>query len=107
MGSRVDKLNKMVGSALSPILNQHVDNSLFGLVTITKVIVAPNLASAKVWVSCIKNNDKFLEFIKGKMYMIQGDLNKHMHLKRNPRIMFKIDENPDYVNKIEDLLANL
>lgn len=104
MSDRTKKLANLIQHEIAPILFQEVDERHFGLITIKKVDVSRDISIAKVWVSCMQNAQDFDKEIAKHVYKIQQNLNKYMHSKKVPKLIFKIDDTSEYVSKIEELL---
>lgn len=104
MSDRTLKLANLIQHEIAPVLFQEVDERHFGLITIKKVEVSRDISIAKVWVSCMKNENDFEKEIEKHVYKIQQKLNKYMYSKKVPKLVFRIDDTSAYVDKIEGLL---
>lgn len=104
VSDRIRKLNHLIQHEIAPLLLQEIDESQFGLITVKKVEVSRDLSIAKIWVSCMLNPEDFEAEANKHVYKIQQALNKHMHSKKVPKIIFKNDNTSEYVAKIENLL---
>lgn len=94
------KLNTAMSKDLSEI-------SGLGLVTVSKVIVSPDLKLAKVYLSFLGNKlpvDECLEKINNKKKHIRFILAKHIVLKYMPDLNFYHDDTIEYADKIQRLL---
>ena len=81
-----------------------------GLVTISKVIMAPDLKLAKVYLSFLANKepvDKCLEKINIKKRHIRFLLAKHIVLKYVPELMFYHDDTIEYADKIQKIFNEI
>jgi ribosome-binding factor A len=82
-----------------------------GMVSISKVMVTPDLLEARIHLSFFKIEDPkaLLQGIKEKTGELRGTLgNKLRHqLRRIPELQFFIDDTLDHVSKIEDLLNKI
>lgn len=114
--NRIAKVNSLVQKELGPILHEFLDWQN-GLVTITKVDTSKDMKWAKVWISIFNPQDgtksftesdkKILDFLEKNIYDVQGELNKHFHTKIIPKISFKLDTSPRYVEHIDELLREV
>ena len=123
--NRIAKVNSLVQHELGPILHEFLDWHN-GLVTITKVDTSKDMKWAKVWISIFNSNPtrkgvgkqkinvsnevidkKVLDFLADNIYDVQGELNKHFHTKIIPKISFKLDVSPRYVEHIDELLREV
>lgn len=94
------KLNTAMSKDLSEI------NGL-GLVTISKVIISPDLKLAKIYLSFLGNKEPIdicLERINSKKKHIRYILAKHIILKYMPDLVFYHDDTIEYADKIQKLI---
>ncbi len=83
-----------------------------GLVTITRVEAAPDLSSARVFVSVLDNTDpgavttvvKALDGAKGH---VRSEISSRMHIRRAPELIFVEDDNAAYADHINKMLRQL
>lgn len=97
------KLNSAMSKDLSEI-------SGLGLVTISKVLVSPDLKLAKIYLSFLGNKepvDVCLERINNKKKHIRFILAKHITLKYMPDLNFYHDDTIEYADKIQKLLNTI
>jgi len=97
------KLNTAMSKDLSEI------NGL-GLVTISKVIMSPDLKLAKIYLSFLGNKEpveKCLEKINNRKKHIRYLLGKHIILKYMPDLVFYHDDTLEYADKIQKLINNI
>jgi len=78
-------------------------------VTVARVDTTRDLRYARVFVSVFpeKKFGKTMEFLRKRLYLIQGSLNKKLHMKPLPRIEFVADKTEAEADKIEKLLKEL
>jgi ribosome-binding factor A len=97
------KLNTAMSKDLSEI------NGL-GLVTISKVLISPDLKLAKVYLSFLGNKepvDICLERINNRKKHIRYLLAKHIILKYMPDLAFYHDDTIEYADKIQKLINDI
>lgn len=94
----------MIQHEIAPLVLEEIDASHFGLLTVKKVETSRDLSIAKIWVSCMQNAEDFEKEACKHIYKIQQSLNKAMCSKKVPKLVFKIDDTSEYVEKIEKLL---
>lgn len=105
--NRIAKVNSLIEKELGPVLHEFLDWQK-GLVTITKVDTSKDMKYAKVWISIFNGDDnKILDFLTKNIYDIQGELNKNFVTKIIPRINFKLDTSPRYVQHIDELIREV
>lgn len=98
-----DKLNSAMSKDLSEI-------SGLGLVTISKVIMTPDLKRARVYLSFLGNKEpveKCLEKINTKKKHIRYILAKHIVLKYMPELFFYYDDTIEYADKMQRLINEI
>ena len=112
--NRIAKVNSLIQHELGPVLHEFLDWQK-GLVTITKVETSKDMKWAKIWISIFdpsskdtaESDKKIMDFLTKNIYDIQGELNKHFHTKIIPRISFKLDVSPRYVEHIDELIREV
>lgn len=105
--NRIAKVNSLIQHELGPVLLEYLDWQN-GIVTISKVETSKDMKWAKVWISILNgDDDKILDFLSKNIYDVQGELNKHFHTKIIPRISFKLDTSPRYVEHIDELIRKV
>jgi len=109
MSSRIQKINELIRVSTAEIIGREVEFPLGVFLTVTKVDTTADLRYARVFVSVFpeKKFGKTMELLKKKVYMIQGLLNKKLHMKPLPRIEFVSDKTEVEADKIEKLLKEL
>jgi len=109
---RQEKISRLIQRDLSEIFTLESRN-LFNssMITVTKVVVTPDLSIAKVYLSLFATNDKeaLLTTIKTHTKLLRGQLGNRIHLQLRviPELHFYIDDSLDYIEKIDNLLSDL
>lgn len=105
------RLNQDIKRELIDIVSAMKDPRLKeGLLTITRVEAAPDLSSAKVYVSVLGGQEgtkvavEALEKAKGH---VRSEIASRMHIRRSPELFFVPDDNAAYAAHINDLLKDL
>ncbi len=108
MSQRIKRVNELLREEISEILLREVD---FGdtLVTITEVNTSPDLRQAKIKISVnpIEKNESALKIIKNNIYKLQQALNKKLHLKFVPKIIFEIDQAEAKAQRLEEIFKEI
>lgn len=109
MSYRTQQINSVIQHQIAELIQREIDKDLFGLVTVTLVDTSKDLSNCKVWISTMKKEKRkeLLRELNKQIYKIQKTINRNLYCKKVPKIIFKIDENPDYVDNIENKLKNL
>ena len=112
MGLRQEKFGKQVQRDLSELFNIKKNDWLGGaFVTISNVLVSPDLGHVKVYLSLYNNPNR--SAIMSKLELCNKDIRHSLaqrlrnNLKKMPEIHFYEDDTLDYVAKMEDLLKSL
>ena len=107
------RVNQEVLRELSSIIRDEVhDPRIDPFTSVVDVYVAPDLKTAKVWVSVLGNEESQKETLKGlnsAAGFIRGRLAHTMNLRNTPELTFVVDQTIEYgVNmskKIDDVIA--
>ena len=100
-----------VGGSLQQVIaeavERKVDDPRLGFVTITHVEAAPDLRTAKVFVSVLGGNEnasiQSVAALKDAASLIQREIASHMRIKWTPRLSFVSDNTPeraDYITRL-------
>ena len=101
------EIKHKLNSAMSKDLSEISD---LGMVTISKVIVSPDMKLAKIYLSFFGNKepiDVCLERINSKKKHIRYLLAKHISLKYMPDLNFFHDDTIEYADKIQKLINTI
>ena len=101
------EIKHKLNSAMSKDLSEISD---IGMVTISKVIVSPDMKLAKIYLSFLGNKEPIdicLERINSKKKHIRFLLAKHISLKYMPDLNFYHDDTIEYADKIQKLINTL
>lgn len=63
----------------------------FWLITITEIVISPDLSYLDVWVSAFKNEDILAKTLAKKNWVIQSRYNKAINIRKLPRIRYRYD----------------
>jgi ribosome-binding factor A len=109
MPTRVNRVNELIRSSIAQIISREVELPLGNFVTVVKVDTTADLRYARVFVSVFpeKRFGKTIDILRKRLYLIQGALNKKLHMKPLPRVEFVADKTEAEADKIEKLLKEL
>ncbi len=112
-GKNRGRLNQDLKREIIDIVNGMKDPRLKqGLLTITRVEAAPDLSTARVFVSVLdaKKPQAVHEVVKAldsaKGY-VRSEIAAHMHIRRAPELIFMEDDNAAYADHINQVLRTL
>lgn len=109
MGQRLEKINSLIQNNISEILVKNLSLKLGVFLTVSKVDTTPDLRYTRISLSVFpeKETNYVLETLKKEKYMLQGSLNKKLHMKPLPKIVFIIDPTEARADEIEKILRDL
>lgn len=108
--NRMDKVNETLKKEISHIIDQDLKNqNITGLISVTKVKTAPDLRTARVYISLLNSKSKknTLEGIKKASGYIRTEIAKRVNLRYTPELIFEIDESMEYGARIENILKEI
>jgi len=109
MSLRIERVNELIKTSIAEIMAREAEMPPGVFVTVAKVDTTRDLRYAQVFVSVFPEN-KFgnaIKILSKKLYILQGSLNKKLHMKPLPRIEFVSDHTEAEADKIEKLLREL
>lgn len=120
-GRRIARVEKEVHNVIADYIIHYLSREIEGLVTITRVIMAGDLRTGKVYVSILlpdgvnslseeKKSDKqdeIVEFLNSRAYAIQDELSHKLNMRYVPKLKFFLDETLDKVLRIERIISDL
>ena len=109
---RQKQVGQLVMEELSEIFQRGGINVIDGgMVSISKVMVTPDLLEARVYLSFfqVKDTDKLLHDIKERTADWRNQLGRRVRnqLRRVPDLQFFVDDTLDYVFKMEELFKKI
>ena len=110
MTHRIEQLNSLVQQEVAAIVSREVEFPSGMFVTISKVEVADDAESAKVWISVLPalHQHDALALLNSRIADIQSVLNKKLVMKFVPKLTFLIDESGEKaatITKVLDMVA--
>ncbi|HOK04947.1 MAG TPA: 30S ribosome-binding factor RbfA [Victivallales bacterium] len=82
-----------------------------GLVTVSSVQTAPDLRTAKVFISTFntsqKEKEKILSILEEERFDIQTVISKNIHLKYTPVLNFKLDDSFEKGDRVLSIIREL
>lgn len=104
MGDRIRKINELVREEVSKAIIEVVGKENF--ITVTAVETTDDLKHALIWVSILGDEERGLSELLSHKSEIQHLVTGKMSTRYTPKLTFKIDHSPAYVEKIETLLKD-
>lgn len=108
MSTRQEKVNSLIQQEVSKYLLAEKPEGITGLLTITAVDVSGDLSLAKIYFSCLgQDQEAALKILREHIYDIQGMLYARLKMKKIPRIVFMSDASGEYAGRISKVLKDL
>jgi len=111
MSRRLERLNGLFREELSDLLLRQVkDPRLAEFVSITRVLVSPDLSHARVFVSVMGSEEEktsTLEGLTAAANYLRRQLNNRITLRRMPELSFRRDDSLEKGAHILDLLNRI
>jgi ribosome-binding factor A len=110
MSVRTEKVAEELKQKLNTAMSKDLAELNLGLVTISKVIVSPDLRVAKVYLTFLGNTlpiDKCLSRIEFRKKHIRFLLGKNITLRYVPELFFFHDDTFEYADKIDKLFKEI
>lgn len=111
MSERIAKLNALVQQEVAGILVREVEFPRSYFVTVSRVEVAADAESAKVWLSVLPASyeENALKIVNAKIVDLQSILNKRMVMKFVPKLTFLLDQSQEraaYITQVLDSMTS-
>ena len=100
----------MIKAEIGNIIQTQIKDPLVGFVTITDVVVSPDLRNAKVYFTVLgdeNQKEKSLKGLERARTFIQGELGTRLKMRYLPVLRFFYDESWEYGANIDRLLYDL
>lgn len=109
-GKRLDRVNQLIKEEISLVLQRELKDPRLGFVTVTEVETAGDLKLAKVFVSVLGDDAKWvssLAALKSARGFIRHWLRSHLDLRVTPELDFRPDRSMAHAARIQELLQRL
>lgn len=107
---RIEKINDAMKELLSELIFKTLKDPRIGFVTITSVRTAPDLMSARVYVSVMGSEDEraaTLLGLKSAGSFLRRTVGRELKLRYAPELRFIYDDSLDKAIAIEDVLKKI
>jgi ribosome-binding factor A len=104
---RTEKVAHLIKEEVGLLIERDYRSSEMGFITVTKVMMSPDLRLAKIYISVFgdaKTKERTLFLLNEAKKDIRQFIGKTVRIKFTPEIAFFIDDTMDYVANIEQLL---
>lgn len=110
MTARTDRIDELLRQEIGQILSREVQDPRIGFVTVTDVETAPDLSTARVWVSVIgqpQEREQTLKALGRAMPFVRHELGSRIRLRRIPELHLREDDTAQRGTRVLRLLAEL
>lgn len=105
---RTPRINEQLRREIIDIVRNHARDPRIGMVTVTDVMVAADLGSARVYVTALGTDEEKAETVaglKGASAFIRSELGKRLSIRQIPELRFELDQTLEHAHRIEELLG--
>ena len=109
-GKRLERVNQLIKEEISLLLQRELKDPRLGFVTVTEVDVTPDLKHAKVYVSVLGPEERWvstLQALGSARGFVRNWLRRHLDLRVTPEIAFRPDRSMEHAAHIQSILAEL
>ena len=109
-GKRLERVNQLIKEEISMLLQRELKDPRLGFVTVTDVDVTPDLKHAKVYVSVLGPEERWVssfQALDSARGFVWNWLRRHLDLRVTPDIAFRPDRSMEHAAHIQSLPAGL
>jgi len=109
-GKRLDRVGEILKAEIGSTLLMKVKDPRLGFVTITRVLVSPDLRNARVYFSVLGDQqvrDKTLAALESSKGFLQHEIAEVIKMKVTPKLSFVYDSSAEYAMKIESIINEI
>jgi ribosome-binding factor A len=110
MTARTDRIDQLLRQEIGAILAKDVQDPRIGFVTVTDVETAPDLSTARVWVSVIgqpAEREQTMRALARAMPFVRHELGSRIRIRRIPELQLRGDDTAQRGTRVLQLLAEL
>jgi ribosome-binding factor A len=110
MSQRTQRLDSQLQQELMELLQREMKDPRIGFATITSVQTAPDLSSARVWVSVLgtaEERDQSLAALTAAAPWLRRQLGERLHLRSVPQLLIRRDESIESGDRVLRLLREI
>jgi len=111
MPHRIERVNNLIRQEISELLQRQVkDPRLGSLVAVTEVSTSPDLKYAKIFVSCIGDEEEKQETLKvliAASGFFRNELARRLRMRRIPELNFEWDDSIEHGARLLQLIDNV
>lgn len=105
---RLQRVSSLLNEELAKLIEQSLDKN-YGIVTLTKIDVQPDLKVAKVYISCLSSENKniILNILKKHTIQFQHILGKRLKMRYTPRLYFYLDNTQEDIENVVNIIEKI
>jgi ribosome-binding factor A len=110
MSVRTQKVGSLIKEELSVLFQRNFSMSEYGFLTVTEVIMSPDLKVAKVYISVFgdaERKKKSFSMLEAHKSSIRSMLGQSIRLRYTPEIIFYLDETVEKAMKLENIFRKI
>lgn len=105
--TRRERVASVLAREISNIVTQEMRDPRLGLITITDVVVSPDLKVAVVFFSSLQDKSGSLEVLSKAKGYIKSILANRVIMKSIPDLKFEIDDSFEHGKRIDELFGKI
>jgi len=107
MSRRTDRIGEQVRAEVARILREEVTDPRIGMVTLTRIDVAPDLSNARIFWSTVGDRDEIERGLTSAAGFVRGRLARVLPLRKVPELRFLWDPSLELGDRTLAALRNL
>ena len=110
MSVRTQKVGSLIKEELSVLFQRNFSISEYGFLTVTDIIMSPDLRVAKVYISVYGDTErkkKSFAMLEAQKPSIRAMLGHSVRLRYTPEIIFYLDETMEKAMKLENIFRKI
>jgi len=104
---RIDRVVAQLEKEISCIVAQEIKDPRLGLITITRIILTPDLKEATVFFSSLSDKQQTLKTLQRAKGFIRSSLARRIRIRHIPELEFRIDDSLEYSQRINQLIDEI
>jgi len=105
--TRRERVASVLAREISNIIIREMKDPRLGFITITNVVVSPDLKVAVVFFSSLRDKSESLEILSKAKGYIKSILANRVRMKSLPDLKFEIDDSYEHGQRIDELFKEI
>ena len=110
MSIRTERVAGEVQQSIARLFQTEFTDLTDGMITVTKVRMAPDLKSGRIYLSVLGGSipgEQVLKNVKASAPQIRHGLARTMNMKFNPELFYYLDDTQEEVSRVEDIFRKI